>query len=393
MYTVAVVTGTRAEYGLLRPVIQKMAASELLRPRLLITGSHLSRQHGDTIREIEADGFEIAALLDILSTSVPDGRAGTAQRTTLALQLFVNWLQQPFNRPDALLLLGDRYEALAAGQAAALLDIPLVHISGGDVTAGADDDWYRHCLTKMAKLHFPSTEVYRRRIIRMGEAPNRVFNVGGLGDENIRSLQLLSLKTLARGLELDLERPYALVTMHPETMSRFIPADQIDILLKALERHPQLFYLFTAANADAGGEVMNKAVKAWCAARPNAAMVASLGTLRYLSAMKYAALVIGNSSSGVVETPTLGVPTVDIGNRQAGRVTGGNVLHCSMGTAAIAEAMDAALQPEFAASARQTQSPYYGKDTSGRIVEILEQFLDGGQLQFAKTFYDGGTEE
>lgn len=393
MYTVAVATGTRAEYGLLRPVIRKMEQSGAIRPRLLVTGSHLSKDFGSTVREIEADDFEIAARLDILSKPVAAGRTGTAQRTAMAMQLFVEWLRQPQNRPDALLLLGDRYEMLAAGQAAALLDIPLVHISGGDVTAGADDDWFRHCLTKMAKLHFPSCEAYRQRIIRMGEEPGRVFNVGGLGDENIRSIRLLSKKTLAGGLGASLPERFALVTLHPETMSPISPKGQAAILLEALDARPDLFYLFTGANADAGGEAINAILEAYCKNHANTVFASSLGTLRYLSAMKYAALVVGNSSSGVVETPSLGVPTVDIGNRQLGRVQAQNVLHCPMEAAAIADAIEKALTPEFVKRAAATRSPYNGGDTSGRMVEILHQFLEEGSLKGPKVFYDGEAAE
>lgn len=390
MYTVAVVTGTRAEYGLLRPVLEKLSQCPAITPRLLVTGSHLGAQYGGTVTEIEADGHEIAARLDILSPSVPPGRIGTAMRTQLALRLFLEWLSQPENRPDALLVLGDRYEAFAAGQAAALLDIPLVHISGGDVTAGADDDWFRHCLTKMAKLHFPSCEVYRRRLILMGEQPDTVFNVGGLGDENIRSMQLLSRKTLAAGLGFDWPDPFALVTLHPETASGLLPRHQAQVFLEALAQRPGVFYLFTAANADAGGDELNRRFEAFCAEAENAAMVPSLGALRYLSAMKHAALVIGNSSSGVVETPSLGVPAIDIGARQKGRETAENVIHCPLYTAeGIVTAIDAALQPAFAAKARAVQSPYNGGDTSGRITAILLDFLQTGRMTPPKEFYDG----
>ena len=389
MYTVAVVTGTRAEYGLLRPVLQKMASSPEMTPRLLVTGAHLAAEYGHTVDEVAADGFEIAARLDILSRRAPPGRAGTAMRTQLALQLFLEWLSLPENRPDALLVLGDRYEAFAAGQAAALLAIPLVHISGGDVTEAADDDWFRHCLTKMARLHFPSCEVYRQRVVRMGEPPDRVFNVGGLGDENIRSMRLLSKKTLAAGLGIALPEPFALVTLHPETAGGLPARHQAETLLAALEQRPGLFYLFTAANADAGGDVLNNRFEAFCAAHPNAAFFSSLGVLRYLSAMKHAAVVIGNSSSGVVETPSLGTPAIDIGRRQTGREDAENILHCSLAGDTIVQAIDTALTPAFAARAHRAKSPYNGGDTSGRVAATLLEFLQNGKLAKPKQFYDG----
>lgn len=389
MYKVGVVTGTRAEYGLLRPVLRLLESSGQLAMELYITGAHLCRQHGYTVAEIEADGFAGAARLDILSQPVPGGRGATALRTALALEGFVAILRE--KQPDVLLCLGDRYEMLAAGQAAALLGIPVAHISGGDVTAGADDDWFRHCLTKMAKLHFPSCEAYRARIIRMGEAPGTVFNVGGLGDENIRSMALLPVSEVEQQLGLAIPAPYALVTLHPETAFG-LPAGQL--AARVLAALPQdIFWLFTGSNADAGGPEIDAAVAAWCKGRKNAAQVLSLGSLRYLSLMRGAALVLGNSSSGVVETPSLGVPAVNIGRRQAGRITGENVLHCPAETEAIGQAIAKARAPAFAAKAKQVKSPYNGGNTSGKIVDTLTRFLTEGRLAGPKEFYDGGAPE
>ena len=387
MYTIAVVTGTRAEYGLLRPVLRRLWGDADFHTQLLVTGAHLHSDYGMTVQEIEADGYEIAARLDILSQPVPQGRAATAQRTALALQLFTNWLGE--HRPDVLLALGDRYEMLAAGQAAALLGIPVAHISGGDVTQGADDDWFRHCLTKMAKLHFPSCEAYRRRIIRMGENPGTVFNVGGLGDENIRSLPLLTASEAAQQLGLEIPETYALVTLHPETASHVGPDALAAELLGALASFPQLFCLFTGANADAGGGAINDAVAYHCRNHSNAAQVTSLGVLRYLSLAKNAAVVVGNSSSGVVETPSLGVPALDIGDRQKGRISAENVLHCEANASAIVAALNTALSPEFRMKARNVNSPYNGGSTSRNIVYILKQFLCERKFDAPKTFYDG----
>ncbi|MDL2294409.1 UDP-N-acetylglucosamine 2-epimerase [Ruminococcaceae bacterium OttesenSCG-928-D13] len=387
MYTVAVVTGTRAEYGLLRPVLLEMQKSSLLEPVLLVTGAHLSQKHGHTVGEIEADGFSVAARLDILSQPVPPGRAGTARRTAIALEQFLSWFGH--NRPAALLALGDRYEMLAAGQAAALLGIPVAHISGGDVTLGADDDWFRHCLTKMAKLHFPSCEAYRRRIIRMGEQPDYVLNVGGLGDENIRKAPLYTHAEVEKQLGFKIPKPYALATLHPETAGGTPPAQLAAALMAGLNAHPQLFCLVTGANADAGGSELNAILQAFCADKPNAEFVMSLGALRYLSLMKRAAVVVGNSSSGVVETPSFGVPAVDIGTRQQGRVTGENVLRCRADGEAVAKAVERALTPAFAKHAQKVKSPYNGGDTSKKIVQALEAFLENGKLAGPKAFYDG----
>ena len=317
------ITGTRAEYGLLRPVLQKLLHSGVIEPRLVVTGAHLAPEFGDTVREIEADGMPIAARIPILKfgTGTPYATARTVAYTMEAFTEYFN-----AHRPDAALVLGDRYEIFAAGAAAATLGIPLAHISGGDVTQGAADDWYRHCLTKMASLHFPSCAEYAARLIRMGEAPDTVENVGGLGDENLRSLPLLSPKDLEAALGVSLQRPYALVTYHPETAGGASPKAQFDALCEALGGFG-LDVLFTKANADAGGAEINARIDAVCAKSGGRyAAFTSMGVLRYLSAMKYCAAVIGNSSSGVVETPSLGVPCVNIGDRQKGRILSANII-------------------------------------------------------------------
>ena len=385
----AVVTGTRAEYGLLRPVIHKLLNSNKIIPLVIATGAHLSAEYGHTIDEIEADGVPVAARLDILTHG--HGPLALPDTVADAIGQFARWFAA--ERPDAVLVLGDRYEIFAAAQAAAMMDVPIAHISGGDVTLGAADDYYRHCITKMAALHFPSCEVYARRVIRMGEAPGNVYNVGGLGDENIRTMPKMDLDALSESIGFDLHAPYALVTYHPETAGGASPAAQSDALLAAMDAVGQktgLRWLITKANADAGGEVINRKIDAWVAARPGKAIAfTSLGVKRYLSAMEKAAFVAGNSSSGVVETPTFGVPAVDIGERQAGRIRCANVLHCAADTVDIIAAMETALSPAFAAKAHATVSPYNGGDTSGRIVAVLEERLFEPGFGAPKGFYDG----
>lgn len=386
---VAVVTGTRAEYGLLRPVIRKLLASEALTPQVLVTGAHLSEAYGRTVAEIEADGVPIAARLDILTHG--DGPLALPETVADAIGQFSRWFYE--NRPAAVLVLGDRYEIFAAAQAAAMTGVPIAHISGGDVTRGAADEYYRHCITKMAALHFPSCADSARRLVRMGEAPDTVFNVGGLGDENIRTMEKMDRDALSESIGFDLHAPFGLVTYHPETAGGADPAAQSRALLDAMDavgRRTGVHWLITKANADAGGQVINRAIDAWVAARPGTAVAfASLGVKRYLSAMQAAALVAGNSSSGVVETPTFGVPTVDIGERQAGRIRCGNVLHCAADRDAIAAALETALTPAFREKARAVVSPYNGGDTSGRIVSILAAQLARPDFGAPKTFYDG----
>lgn len=386
----AVVTGTRAEYGLLRPVIFKLLKSDKILPEVIVTGAHLSAEYGHTVTEIEADELPIAARIDILKFG--HGPLALPQTVAYTINEFAAWFAA--NKPDGVLVLGDRYEIFAAAQAAAMMGVPIAHISGGDVTLGAADDYYRHCITKMAALHFPSCEEYARRVIRMGEDPRRVFNVGGLGDENIRTMPKMPLPELSESIGFDLSRPYGLVTFHPETAPGApAPTDQMTALLTAMERvHAAtgLRYVITKSNADAGGAAINAMIDVWAAQHGDyAAAYTSLGVKRYLSAMQHAAVVIGNSSSGVVETPTFGVPTVNIGDRQAGRIICDNVVCCPAEAEPLTVAIKWATNREFAEHARKTVSPYNGGDTSGRIVAVLEQALFDERLAAPKGFYDG----
>ncbi len=383
--TLCVITGTRAEYGLLRPVMLKLLKSSVIEPRIVVTGAHLAPQFGNTVSEIEADHLPIDARIPILKFGTGSALA-TSRTVAYTLEAFTDYFST--RRPDAVLVLGDRYEIFAAGAAAALLEIPLVHISGGDVTQGAADDWFRHCLTKMASLHFPSCEEYAQRVIRMGEDPATVENVGGLGDENLRSLPLLSRQELAESIGFDLSRPYALVTYHPETVGGASPTQQFEDFYRALEAQG-IAAIFTKANADAGGSRINDRIDEICKEHPERYIAfTSMGVLRYLSAMKYCAVVAGNSSSGVVETPTLGVPCVNVGDRQKGRIISENVICCRSDTQSVSEALHRALSPEFAQKAHRAVSPYHGGDTSGRIVKRLEEFLQSPQLGKPKSFYD-----
>ena len=384
--TITVVTATRAEYGLLRPVIQKLAASRALTLQLVVTGAHLCPRLGATVAEIEADGLPIAARLPIFSDDAGEPAARTIART---LTVFDDHFAA--RRPDAVLLLGDRFEIFAVAAAAAARHIPIAHISGGDVTLGAADEYYRHCITKMAAVHFPSCADSARRLVRMGEDPARVFCVGGLGDENIRTLPKMTRQKLCESTGFDLMQPFALVTFHPETGAGAPdPAVQSAALCRAMDAVENVFWLITGSNADAGGQVCTAAMQAFAAAHPGrAGFVQSLGLRRYLSAMQYAALVAGNSSSGVVETPTFGVPAVNIGSRQAGRILCANVLSCPGDAAAIEAAIRTALTPAFAAKAKTARSPYFGGDTSGKIVRVLERLAGSSLLAAPKPFYDG----
>ena len=339
------------------------------------------------MQEIEADGLPIAARLPIFEEENPNEPVALTIARTITV--FDGYFAA--HRPDAVLLLGDRFEIFAVATAAAARHIPIAHISGGDVTLGAADEYYRHCITKMAALHFPSCAESAVRLVRMGEAPETVFCVGGLGDENIRTLPKMTRQELCASTGFDLMQPFAIVTYHPETSAAAgDPAAQADALCAAMEAVPGVFWLITGSNADAGGAVCTAKMQAFAAAHPQrAGFINSLGLKRYLSAMQCAALVVGNSSSGVVETPTFGVPTVNIGSRQAGRIICQNVLCCAAAAPAIEAALRRALTPEFSAVAHAAQSPYNGGDTSGKICRVLAQF----DFAKPKTFYDGPVPE
>ena len=385
MRTICVVTATRAEYGLLRPVLQKLAVDDELQLQLVVTGAHLCPWLGETVREIEADGLPIAARLPIFRQEEEPVAQTIARTLTVFDQYFAD------HRPDAVLLLGDRFEIFAVAAAASARHIPIAHISGGDVTLGAADEYYRHCITKMAALHFPSCADSAARLVRMGEDPRRVFCVGGLGDENIRTLPKMTREELCESTGFPLMQPFALVTYHPETSAGApSPALQVESLCKAMAAVPGVFWLITGSNADEGGQICTRAMQAFAAAHPDrAGFIQSLGLRRYLSAMECASLVAGNSSSGVVETPTFGVPTVNIGQRQAGRLLCDNVLCCAAESSAIEQTLRKALSPAFAAIARTARSPYNGGDTSGKICRVLRRF----DFAPVKTFYDGPVPE
>ena len=286
MKNITIITSTRAEYGLLRPVIQKVAAAQDLQLQLVVTGAHLCARFGNTLQEIEADGLPIAARLPIFEEENPDEPvAFTIART---ITVFDGYFAA--HRPDAVLLLGDRFEIFAVATAAAARHIPIAHISGGDVTLGAADEYYRHCITKMAALHFPSCAESAARLVRMGEAPETVFCVGGLGDENIRTLPKMTRQELCASTGFDLMQPFAIVTYHPETSAAAgDPAAQADALCAAMEAVPGVFWLITGSNADAGGAVCTAKMQAFAAAHPQrAGFINSLGLKRYLSAVRCA---------------------------------------------------------------------------------------------------------
>jgi len=366
---IAVVTGTRADYGLLRWTMVRIAESDSLELCVIATGTHWSEEFGSTHTEITADGFSIDERVDMLSEL--DTPLGVARSTGVSTTLLADALARL--KPDLVLVLGDRFEILAAAQAALLLGIPVAHIAGGEITEGAVDDAIRHAITKMAHLHFTAAEEYRQRVIQMGEDPARVFCVGAVGLDNLERLPLFNESSLAKSVGLELHHPLALCTFHPETLSGVAPTDALRPLFAALESLPQLQVIITKANADAGGREINERLEAFAAAHSDrVAVFASLGQLRYLSLMTVADVVIGNSSSGILEAPSAGTPTVNIGDRQKGRLRAPSVTDVPNDPEAIRQAIEAALTDEAQRLAAERRSPFGTPGAAAAIVAVLE---------------------
>ncbi|CAD6540485.1 GDP/UDP-N,N'-diacetylbacillosamine 2-epimerase (hydrolyzing) [Paraburkholderia kirstenboschensis] len=381
--TICFFTGTRAEYGLLRPLMKAIASTPGATLKTLVTGSHLAESAGATWREIAADGLPIDERVEVLLDSGTD--EGVAASIGLGVMRYAEALKRL--APDMLVILGDRFEAIAAAIAATVCKTPIVHIHGGELTLGAMDDAFRHAITKMSHLHFTSTEAYRHRVIQLGEDPARVHNVGALGVENARTLPLLERSEVERRLNLTAGQPYFLVTFHPATLDRQVPDEQLRALLDALETFPDRAIVFTGANADAGGAGLNRLLAEYAqkhADRYRFSM--SLGATLYLSAARAADVVIGNSSSGIIEVPSFGTPTVDIGIRQQGRIRSESVLTCAAEIEAIKGAISKALTPAFRARAATAANPYEQSATTARMVETLMTWDNATALH--KNFHD-----
>lgn len=382
MRRICVVTGSRAEYGLLSRLMRMIAGSERTCLQLIATNMHLSPAYGETYKEIEADGFRIDRKIPILEPGRNDAVA-TLRAMARALAGFADAFREL--GPDLVLLLGDRYEMLAAAQAALVGRIPIAHIHGGEITEGAYDDAIRHAITKMSHLHFTSTERYRQRVIQLGEPPERVFHVGSLGVEHIRKLPLLSREELASAIGFEVGPGCLLVTCHPATLGS--GPSEIGELLAALDERPDLRIVFTLPNSDNGSREIAEAIRAFVrrhAAR--AAAFESLGLTRYLSAMKYCGAVVGNSSSGILEAPSFGRPTLDIGDRQRGRIAAESVVHCPADRQAILAGLDQVLSAPFAARCATTANPYEKAHTAAAIFRQISTYPLDGIID--KHFYD-----
>lgn len=372
-WKICVVTGSRAEYGLLEPVLELLAADPELSLQLVVTGMHLSPEFGRTESVITSDGYEIDARVEMLLSS--DSSVGVAKSLGLGIIGFAD----VFDRldPDLLMVLGDRFEMFAAAQAALLANIPIAHVAGGDSTEGAVDEAIRHSVTKMSHIHLVTNEVAYRRVVQMGEPVNRVHQVGSPGLDNLKRLALLGRDALSSELGIPFRRRNVLVTYHPVTLEPGGSEAQFVELLEALERLGDDYGLwFTRANADAGGRALNERLDRWLVGRENAKAFTSLGQLRYLSLMSVVDVVVGNSSSGLYEAPSLHRPTVDIGSRQRGRLAAASVVRCEPQRTEIVDAITRALQLDC----RSVVNPYGDGRSATRILEVLKAHLRDDDL-------------
>lgn len=377
---IAVFTGTRAEYGLLKPLMHAIQTDAACQLEVVISGSHLSPEFGETWQLLAQDGFDTTHKVEMLLSS--DTPTGTIKSLGVALLGFADTLARL--APDVLVVLGDRSEALAVAQAALFLRIPIAHLHGGEITQGAYDEAIRHAITKMAYLHFASTETYRQRIIQLGEAPERVWNVGAIGLDYLKDYPLLTFAELAASLEnFTLESPFFLVTYHPVTLANEPAQTSTQALLHALNQFPQHQIILTYPNADDGGRAIIPLLEHFAKENKHRVYLCpTLGQARYLSACHYADAVIGNSSSGIIEVPSLGTPTVNIGKRQLGRICADSVIHCEPNQGAIENAIAQAIQ--YKNQNIPILNPYDQGGASQQILLHLKQ----APLSIMKEFYD-----
>lgn len=382
MKKVCVVTGTRAEYGLLRWVIEGVQQSPVLDLQLIVTGMHLSPEFGLTVKEIEADGYHINRKIEMLLSS--DTSVGVTKSMGLGMIGFADALSEL--KPDLMLLLGDRYEIFAAASAAMIARVPIAHLHGGEATEGLIDESIRHSVTKMSHFHFVASMEYRQRVIQLGEHPDRVFNVGGLGIDSIHRLNLLSKVELEEAIGFRFLNKNLLVTFHPVTLECNTSSNQMAELLAALSELSDTGLIFTMPNADTEGRGLFNQINEFCKKNVNAKAYTSLGQLRYLSCIRYIDGVIGNSSSGLLEVPSFKKGTINIGDRQKGRLKSLSVIDCMPNRASISESINILFSRDFQEKLLKVENPYGNGGASGLIIQLLEERPIEGLLK--KVFFD-----
>lgn len=385
MKKIAIITATRAEYGLLSPIIKQLRGyeNENFITELIVTGTHVSPNYGNTINEIIADGFRIDEVISIPVESESEISISNNQATTLIefTQLFVQ------KRYNSIVLLGDRYEMLSIAIAAGNTRTPIFHISGGDTTEGAIDEWIRHSITKMSYLHFTTNWQSRNRVIQMGENPSRVFNYGSTSIDNIINLSNLDYLEVLNSIGLE-NGPYAICTYHPVTMEKSDIELQVYNFLNALKMYPQITFIVTKSNSDQGGSKINSILDIEQTNIKNLHVFSSLGVRKYLSLMKHSLFVLGNSSSGIVETPAFHIPTINVGNRQRGRLQSDSIINCDSDTKSIVAAIRVALDDNFRTKCQKTVSVYGEGNAAEQIAKKMFEVVNSDLIDLKKKFYD-----
>jgi GDP/UDP-N,N'-diacetylbacillosamine 2-epimerase (hydrolysing) len=379
---ICAITGSRAEYGLLRGLLSLIHQHDSLQLQLAVTGAHLSSTYGNTVDEIDSDGYSDYHVIDL--NLVDNTQAGVVRSIGTGLERFVSLFEQI--RPDAVLVLGDRYEIFSSVVAAAFLGIPIIHIHGGELSLGSIDDSIRHAITKFSHLHFTAAGIYRKRVIQLGESPKRVFNCGGLGVDAISQVRLLSRAELENKLNIHFSERNFLVTFHPVTINPDSGSNRVEEIFSALKTFSEATIIFTLPNADAGSAQIRKKIIDYGKANKNVYIFTSLGQINYLSCLSIVDIIIGNSSSGLIEAPVFGIPTVNIGNRQNGRLKSDSVLDCKLESRSIVSSIRRALDPSFRTIARDAANPYGEAGASQKIFEVIKN-TDFSSLN-EKHFYD-----
>jgi GDP/UDP-N,N'-diacetylbacillosamine 2-epimerase (hydrolysing) len=383
MRKICVITGTRAEYGLLYWLMKEVDVDKELELQIIATGMHLSPEFGSTYQQIEKDGFVINKKVDMLLSS--DSEVGISKSMGLGMIGFAD----AFNdlKPDLVIVLGDRFELFSAVSVAMIAKIPVTHLHGGETTEGAFDEYIRHSITKMSYLHFTATEEYKNRVIQLGEHPDRVFNVGGMGIENIKRLQLQSRGEFEKSIAFKLNKKNILVTFHPVTLENATAKEQFQELLDAIDELEETNIIFTKANSDTDGRIINQMIDKYVAKNSDKSVgFASLGQLRYLSALQYVDAMVGNSSSGLAEAPSFKIGTINIGDRQKGRIKADSVIDCLPDKASIKNAFKVSFSKEFQSVIKTSENPYGDGCASKQIIKVLKTVQLDNILK--KAFFD-----
>ncbi|MFW0713416.1 UDP-N-acetylglucosamine 2-epimerase [Aliarcobacter butzleri] len=382
MKKICVVTGTRAEYGLLYWLMKEIEGDKELELQLIVTGMHLSPEFGLTYKEIEKE-FKIDKKVEMLLSS--DTSIGISKSIGLAQISFCEAFEEL--KPDILIVLGDRYEIFSATSTAMIARIPIVHLHGGETTEGAFDESIRHSITKMSHLHFTAAEEYRNRVIQLGEQPSKVFNIGGMGIENIKRMKLLSKEEFENSIDFKLNKKNILVTFHPVTLENSTAQEQFQELLEVIDELEDTNIIFTKANSDTDGRIINQMIDEYVAKNfHKSVQFTSLGQLRYLSALQYVDAMVGNSSSGLLEAPSFKIGTINIGDRQKGRIKANSVIDCSTNKTDIEKAFEKLYSKEFQDILQNVENPYGDGCASKKIIEVLKNVDLQNILK--KTFYD-----